>query len=221
VDGKVRTLKLGLGRAERDPKAILRLFRERLSAKPETLNAEFGFEAVRLDALEIAPFIFHATDLAPTSKRDLDAEARMADTISARLGAGHIGHILSRDAHTPERASYFALMSETGAQDPAPPADNVMRRPLFLFADAQPIEALASVPDGPPMQFRWRRVLHQVARAEGPERILPDWLRNPGARPCDYYRVEDQHGRRFWLYREGLFENPETPPRWFIQGLFA
>ena len=58
------------------------------------------------------------------------------------------------------------------------------------------------MPDGPPMRFRWRRMLHDVARAEGPERIMPDWLRAPHGRARDYYRVEDKQGRRFWLYRE-------------------
>ena len=92
-----------------------------------------------------------------------------------------------------------------------------MRRPLRLFARAQPVEAVASMPDGPPMRFRWRRVLHDVARAEGPERIEPDWLRAPHGRARDYYRVEDAEGRRFWLYRE----DHADAPRWFVHGLFA
>ena len=98
------------------------------------------------------------------------------------------------------------------------PRDNVMRRPLTVFARPQPIETLAAVPDGPPIRFRWRRLLREVARAEGPERISGDWL---GGEPTrDYYRVEDKEGRRYWLYREGLYGEVETP-RWFVHGLFA
>jgi len=96
----------------------------------------------------------------------------------------------------------------------------VQRRPLTLFAPAQPIEALAETPDGPPIRFRWRRIVRDVARAEGPERIAPHWLRAPYARPRDYYRVEDKEGRRFWLYREGLY-GEDVAPRWFLHGLFA
>jgi protein ImuB len=80
------------------------------------------------------------------------------------------------------------------------------------------------VPDGPPLRFRWRRVLHEVARAEGPERIAPEWWRAQTSGPHatrDYYRVEDTHGRRFWLYREGLYGNAGEIPRWFVHGVFA
>ena len=35
----------------------------------------------------------------------------------------------------------------------------------------------------------------------------------------DYYRVEDEEGRRFWLFRAGL---PGKPPlRWYIHGIFS
>ncbi|HRK69498.1 MAG TPA: DNA polymerase Y family protein, partial [Hyphomonas sp.] len=72
--------------------------------------------------------------------------------------------------------------------------------------------------DGPPIRFRWRRVLREVARAEGPERISGDWMGGETAR--DYYRVEDKEGRRYWLYREGLYGENDAP-RWFVHGLFA
>ncbi|GAM98889.1 DNA polymerase-like protein PA0670 [alpha proteobacterium U9-1i] len=100
-----------------------------------------------------------------------------------------------------------------------PPKDNVPRRPLTMFACPQLIDAIATVPDGPPIRFRWRRVLREVARAEGPERISGDWL--GGAPTRDYYRVEDKAGRRYWLYREGLYGEGDVVPRWFVHGLFA
>jgi len=98
------------------------------------------------------------------------------------------------------------------------------RRPLRLFARPEPIDVTAEVPDAPPQQFRWRRVLHAVAFAEGPERIAPEWWREPGAESPeptrDYFRVEDSQGRRFWLYREGLYGRETAAPRWFVHGLF-
>lgn len=222
VDAKVRFVNLALSRAEREAKTLLRLLRERLTAAPETLNAEFGFEAMRLDAVEIAPIVFHAIDLAPVSKRDAAGEARLVDSLGARLGADRIGHVVIRDSHTPRRTNRWSpIDAASTTREAAPPPDNVMRRPLCIFTHSQPIEAMASVPDGPPIRFRWRRVLHEVVRAEGPERIAADWLRDSGKPDCDYYRVEDREGRRFWLYREGGFDDTDTSPRWFIQGLFA
>jgi protein ImuB len=81
---------------------------------------------------------------------------------------------------------------------------------------------VAEIPDGPPRRFTWRRVRHDVARAEGPERIAPDWWRAPaGAGPGrsrDYFRVETREGRRFWLYREGLYGRETNAPAWFVHG---
>lgn len=98
--------------------------------------------------------------------------------------------------------------------------DALPSRPLRLLDPPEPVEALAEAPDGPPLRFRWRRVLHEVAAAEGPERIACDWRRGD-APTRDYYRVEDRQGRRFWLYREGLLGRETERARWFAHGLFA
>jgi len=84
---------------------------------------------------------------------------------------------------------------------------------LRLFARAERVEATALLPDHPPALFRWRARLHRVARAEGPERIAAEWWRADGP-ARDYFRVEDEAGARFWLYREG-------PVAWFLHGLFG
>ena len=69
--------------------------------------------------------------------------------------------------------------------------------------------------------FRWRGALHRVRAASGPERIGAEWWRSTTApdpdRLRDYYRVEDQQGGRFWVFRVGL----EGPPRWFLHGVFG
>ncbi len=97
-------------------------------------------------------------------------------------------------------------------------------RPIRLFAPPQPIDATAALPDVPPILFRWRKVLHRIARADGPERISPEWWRGGGAgedgQTRDYYRVESTQGLRFWVFREGLY-GAENPPRWFLHGIFA
>jgi protein ImuB len=191
-----------------------------LSVTPENLDAEFGFEAMRLDAVEIAPILLRPSDLASASMCDPAAKARLIDTLTARLGAERIGRLGVSETHAPERTTIWADTSQANGTIASAPDDGVMRRPLTLFARAQPIEAMASVPDGPPVRFRWRRVLREVARAEGPERIAPNWLRAPHARTRDYYRVEDRQGRRYWLYREGFYDKGE-PPRWYLHGLFA
>ncbi len=213
VDARAREIILGFSQPERAPKAMLRLLKERIDKAAEDFNAEFGFEAARLDAVEIAPIETQMSDLAAApAVRDRQAEARVVDMIAARFGAHAVSRIAVRDTHAPER-------QEAGTINTAPPQDSVMRRPMTLFPQAQPIEVMASVPDGPPLRFRWRRTLRSIVRAEGPERLAPDWLKAPGAPARDYYRVEDDRARRYWVYREGLYGDG-GPPRWFIHGLF-
>jgi protein ImuB len=97
-------------------------------------------------------------------------------------------------------------------------------RPVRLFRPPEPVEASWLVPDNPPVQFTWRRRLHRVARADGPERIAEEWWTEEASAAADairdYYRVEDAEGRRFWLFRAGLAQS-DPPPRWFVHGLFA
>ena len=51
-------------------------------------------------------------------------------------------------------------------------------RPLRLFNRPERVDAIAQVPDGPPVQFSWRHITHQVTRVEGPERIAMEWWRD-------------------------------------------
>ena len=62
-----------------------------------------------------------------------------------------------------------SLWSEPG---PAKPP-----RPCLLFAEPEPVDVLAEIPEGPPARFTWRRVTRRVVKAEGPERIAPEWWR--------------------------------------------
>ena len=105
--------------------------------------------------------------------------------------------------------------------DGAAGGEDALCRPIRLFERPERIETIASVPDGPPVRFRWRRVMHDVAAIEGPERIAPEWWTGAAELTRDYFRAEDRDGRRFWLYREGLFGRETSEPRWYLHGLFG
>jgi protein ImuB len=96
-------------------------------------------------------------------------------------------------------------------------------RPLKLLDRPEPIAVLYASPDGLPRRFRWRGAVHEIARAEGPERIAPEWWRERSTvRLRDYYRIEDGEGRRYWIYRSGLPDDGRGgAPEWFLQGLYA
>ncbi len=229
VDGVVARIRVGASRPVRSPKLILSLFREKFAALGDSLDAGFGFDTARLSVLEAAVTTGAQVDLAGDAAGEADLE-QLVDRIGARLGAGSVRTIRRHGSHVPERAVVHRSWSEGGTATAAMPGfreapddapdDGPLERPVRLFAHPEPVEALAEVPDGPPVRFRWRRAVFQVARAEGPERIASEWWREDSL-TRDYFRVEDPTGHRFWLYREGLYGRETAAPRWFLHGVFA
>jgi protein ImuB len=224
VDGRDRIIPINVSRPQRDLKTLMRLFREKLNVVGENLDAEFGFEAARLDVVRLAPMEETARTLVAVEELAASAEkvSGIVDILSSRLGPKRVLRPQLHEEHAPERAAGWRSALSKGKKADVkdkPPADSVLRRPVRLYAPAQPIEVMASVPDGPPVRFRWRRLMREVVRSEGPERIAGDWLKREMTR--DYYRVEDKQGRRYWLYREGLYGESDEAPRWYVHGLFA
>ena len=222
VDGKVFSIRAGTAMPVRDPTRILALFRARLSAIHDDIEVAYGFETVRLNVLQAAPFAQLQPDLQGRNRED-ETLADFIDQMSARFGPQLLTVPVLFQSHIPERAGVFLPVTEVSRGDGDTAFyDRMAVRPLRLFAHPEPVETTAEIPDGPPHSFRWRRTYFRVARAEGPERISAEWwLDGADASPRDYFRIEDVSGRRYWLYREGLYERGDDHPRWFIQGVFA
>ena len=221
VDGQVRHIAIGTGRPTRNANMVLRLFRERLRALNHPLDPGFGFDQIRMST----PITETLAPKQPTLEDERGTHEEfdvLIDRLIARLGTESVLKFSSQNSHMPERAQRWVQADAPNTADswPAPDPEDPPLRPLHLFQPPQPIETMAEVPDGSPMRFRWRRVLHEVVRSEGPERISGEWWRAPDQRTRDYYRVEDREGRRFWLFRQGLYGEAQEP-RWFIHGLFA
>lgn len=225
-DGQRRDLAVETGRPERDPAVVMRLFAERIDSLSDPIDPGFGFDQLRLAVPVVEPL--DPGQLRLDGGATADAEvAALIDRLSVRAGRGRFRRLVPRDTHIPEQA-VLALPAAEGAAPPAawpePEPGEPPARPVHLFDPPQPIEVVAGVPDGPPQRFRWRRDLHEVVRAEGPERIAAEWWRRPADRPGltrDYFRVEDSAGRRFWLFRHGLYGAEAETPAWYLHGLFA
>lgn len=227
TDGTLLAVTARAARPLREAQAMADLIAARLAALPEGIDARFGFDMMRLAVIEAAERGETQLGLSPQTG-DAEDLARLADRLGARLGVEAVRRVMPRDTHIPEEAAASLPAAAGGA-----PGDSegwrlfreelAAPRPITLFPSPEPVEAIAEVPDGPPLRFRWRRAAHEVARAEGPERIAPTWWTAPDeARMTrDYFRVEDHNGRRFWLFREGLFGLETPTPRWFMHGLFA
>lgn len=227
ADGAVRRLRIETAQAGRDAKSLLRLITLKIETLADPLDPGFGFDAVRLAVLQSEPIAEREQALEPDTaeKSDEDEVGALIDRLVARFGRERVLRFVALDTHDPARAAATLPVMSRKRFGPlcAPEQGGPPPRPLTLFDPPQPIEALAEVPDGPPLKFRWRRVLHEIAQAEGPERIAPEWWRDGGHAPetRDYYRIEDGHGYRFWVFREGFYEDGARRPRWFVHGLFA
>ncbi|MEM6683810.1 MAG: DNA polymerase Y family protein [Pseudomonadota bacterium] len=218
VDGGRACVHVAASRPTRTAHHIRRLFQDRL----ETMDAGFGFDALALEAVRTEPLQLADTDLSGAANLNGDA-AQLIDRLTGRLGSAAVLRPVLEESHMPERA-----VSWLPALDYRPPAKPAtfpkLLRPHRLLEPPEHIDVTYGVPEDPPKSFTWRRQLHIVRRVEGPERLAPEWWRTGGgARLRDYYRVEDNGGKRFWLFRHGLFGDgrSEAAPRWFLHGLFG
>lgn len=218
VDGSARTISVGLSRPQRDPAHVHRLLKERL----EQLDPGEGIDTLVLSADSAQVLDIRQSNLDGTRVQQAEEIASLVDRLTNRLGADNIHRTAPVESHIPERA----LKATPAIGQPQwPKHANMRERPFRLLAHPEAIRAIAEVPDGPPLQFVWRRVVRKVVRARGPERIAPEWWLEGsiGEEVRDYYEVEDIKGHRYWLYRAGLYQDPERkgPPLWFMHGLFA
>jgi protein ImuB len=239
VDGSVAAASVATSIPSREPKHLTRL----LSDKAAALDPGFGFDAFALQA-DWAESLGAAQDSLveePSREREL---ARLVDRLTVKLGSRAVRRPQAFESHLPERASGWSAAVNpprngevavrrtdggVGRVSAPPPPSAVplpvpgRNRPSRLLDRPEAIEVIYATPEGMPRRFVWRRAVHDIARVEGPERIAPEWWREPSsARLRDYYKVEDAAGRRYWIYREGLIgDGRGGAPGWFLHGLFG
>ena len=249
-DGAKRRLAIETSAPTRDPALVLRLFDERISALADPLDPGFGYDRLLLHIPLTEPLAATQSALDDAEKADgqlAELVARLSTRLgpgSIRRLVPQDSHIPEQ-----AQLALPAIHCPAPVRWPAPRAGEPPLRPIFLFDPPQPVEVIAEVPDGPPHRFRWKRKLHEVRLYEGPERIASEWWHLPasplplaggagggpeakdspspnpsrkreGELTRDYYRIEDVHGRRYWIFRHGLYEE-KALPKWYMHGLFA
>ncbi len=240
-DGSAQTQAVSTALPVRDAARVFRLFREKIGL----IDPGFGIDVAALAATHVEPLEAHQANILRNVKSVASAEelAALIDALENRLGEDRVYRLAAQESYIPERAVKRAsVIPETTKalstkghlrrvrKDPGDRQAGsgmtvpIAERPIRLFLRPHPIDVTAAIPDAPPMLFRWRKVVHRIVRADGPERISPEWWREIGDanedQVRDYYRVESAQGMRFWVFREGIYGG-ERPPRWYLQGLFA
>ncbi len=221
ADGSSTVIEAGLSAPSREPEHLLRLIEDKVDA----LDMGFGVDLMSLAALVTEPLAPAQTSL--TKANGKAGPEPLIDRLISRLGAGAVRRLWPKTSHIPELAQGLksALAGPSFWPEFISPKP---RRPQLLFTRPEPLTVLAEIPEGPPARFTWRHVTRRVTKAEGPERIAPEWwgeLRqqpSPTARPRDYYRIEDEDGHRYWVFREGLYQESERgSPGWYLHGVLG
>ena len=214
TDGSRANLPAGFSAPTHDPRHMQRVLKPKL----ESVDAGFGIDAMTLEARETAAALIQQHGF-------LEEDSTLAlEQLNDRVLNRHEQPFVALEdveSHIPERAEVMKPSARPLKPRPARAAPTA--RPLLIFEAPEPAKVVAAVPDGPPMRLTWRRVTRRVVKAQGPERVAPEWWRlAEGERPRDYYVIEDEQGRRYWLYREGLYGEPgEEQPKWYVHGLSA
>ena len=231
-DGNVQVQAVSTALPIRDAPRIFRLFREKLGL----IDPGFGIDAATLAATHVGPLEAQQASILRKSAACAEELAVLIDALENRLGEGRVYRLAACESYIPERAvKRIAPLDRAAARPRSTGSDGHLKgepdtgiwqteRPVRLFTKPHPIEVTAAIPDAPPIMFRWHKVVHRIVRADGPERISPEWWRgNERAdkdQARDYYRVESTQGMRFWVFREGIYGG-ERPPCWYLHGVFA
>jgi protein ImuB len=235
ADGTAGVATAGLSTPSNDAGHMTALLKEKFSS----MDAGFGVDMLRLEAVRAGRRQARQKRFTQGESAAFRDPCELVDRLANRLERTAITVLRPNGSHIPERAQVrLAALDVLGAesrsrmQSYAPPWPYPKRRqrPAYMLARPEPIEVTAGVPADPPRRFVWRRVERRVVRAEGPERIGEEWWRalyleegQKKPRTRDYFKIEDQDGASYWVFRHGLYEGEDASehPSWFLHGLFA
>ncbi|MCF6406264.1 DNA polymerase Y family protein [Chitinophaga filiformis] len=212
VDNRIVQAEIGTSHASHHPQHLFRLF----ELKIPTIEPALGIELFTLEALkveEVSPLQEALWIGNPGLKAP--AVAELLDRLAGKIGEDCIRRYLPAEHYWPERSFKVAASLD---EKPAIAWRTDKPRPVQLLSKPEPIEVTAPIPDYPPMLFRYKGKLHEIRKADGPERIEREWWLD-GGEHRDYYNVEDADGQRYWLFRSGHYSGNQS--QWFIHGFFA
>ena len=166
---------------------------------------EFGFDAFALTAdwteelgaaqdslveepsgeRELARLVDRLTvKLGPRAVRRPQAAGKPFARAGERVGGGCRSSLPpSRGRGTAQRAAWWRGRRHAppplASPAPLPQRGEELSRPHRLLDRPEAIDVIYATPEGMPRRFMWRRAVHDIARVEGPERIAPEWWRQP------------------------------------------
>lgn len=212
LDGKVTETKIGTNQPTHQVAHLAKLF----ELKIDQIEPDLGIELFILTATKTEP-MHAAQEKLWNGKPGLADQglAQLLDRLAGKVGAQAIRRYIPQAHYWPERSLRPAVSLEEKTEVKWQKSNP---RPIEMLHKPAAIQVTAPIPDYPPMNFRYRDELHLVAKADGPERIEQEWWMQQGEHR-DYYILEDDKGRRYWVFRSGHYN--EEHSAWFLHGFFA
>ncbi|SFW87358.1 Y-family DNA polymerase [Chitinophaga sancti] len=212
VDGEQQQVEVGTGLPSDQPGHLFKLLELKIGQIAPGLGIElFLLEARKVEKIKPGQHAFWSDSGLNTS-----AISELLDRLAGKFGADHIHRFLPQEHYWPERS--FERVDDLRAQPTSGWREDITR-PVWLLGRPEPIEVMAPIPDYPPILFIYKGRRHQVKKADGPERIEREWWMDEGEHR-DYFVVEDEDGKRYWLFRSGYYDGNKKN-QWFIHGFFA
>lgn len=212
LDGKVTETKIGTNQPSHNIPHLAKLF----ELKIDKIEPDLGIELFILTATKTEPVLIHQEKLWNAKPGLADQNlAQLLDRLAGKVGPQAIRRYIPQANHWPERSLRKAVSLEEKTEIKWQRANP---RPMEMLHKPAAIQVTAPIPDYPPMNFRYKDELHMVRKADGPERIEREWWMEPGEHR-DYYILEDEKGRRYWVFRSGHYS--EERSEWFLHGFFA
>lgn len=213
IDGKRGNIEIGTNQPTHHSTHLFKLF----SLKLDNVAPGLGIELFELEAPVTEAVSEKQADLwAARPGPDSEEVAELLDRIAGRVGNSNIRRYLPAEHFWPERNA-----EPTGSVTKKTVTEWRMDkpRPMQLLDPPEPIGAMALTPDYPPKQFNYRGKQHVIVNTDGPERIEREWWLDKGEHR-DYYIVEDETGKRYWVFRSGHYD-PDKTQHWYLHGFFA
>jgi protein ImuB len=211
VDGKVEQVKIGTNRPSHNQSHLFQLFENKL----QTIQPDLGIDLFTLEAPKVEDhFAFQEKLWEQSGGLDDERLSELLDRLGNRSCIQAIRYVPDQ-RYWPERSFKPASSLQ---EKPTSDWRSDRLRPLHLLSTPERINVTAPIPDYPPMLFQRNGKLHRIIKADGPERIEQEWWLQRGEHR-DYYRVEDEEGKRYWLFRLGHYDDKKF--QWFLHGFFA
>lgn len=211
VDGKIESIQIATHRPTHHVKHVFKLFQNKITS----IEPALGIELFVLTAMKVEEHLSQQEKIWESSLGVKDERlAELIDRMANKVGIAAIQRYLPDEHYWPERSFRPAtFIQESSASEWR--SDKL--RPLRVLPAPERIEVTALLPDHPPILFRYKGNVHNVIKADGPERIEQEWWLQTGQHR-DYYRVEDEAGHRYWVFRLGHYHDKQY--QWFIHGFF-